>query len=275
MEIEQSKQSNRPPMKNILMLLVSLALGGAGVYLAQEFIDDKVSFYRSQMDVKEELVELVVPKQNMLRGEVVLSQNVSLRKFPKKYMDSNAVTSANYKVAIGQRLNFDIDGGKPLLWAHLEGGLMPTFSGKIEDGYRALTIPVDEINSISGFLQPKDNVDLMLTYKKSARQGIVTFPFMQNLHVLATGVKTMIDKTGRASSQRYSTITVQVTPENAKKIILAQDVGKITATLRHPDDLVPMSTKETKVSDLMIKKPKKKYKRAIKKKGIEFIIGGV
>ncbi len=272
MEIEQN---NRPPVKNIIMLVVSLALGGLGVYLAKQFIDEKISFYRSQMEVKEEVVEVVVPKQNMLRGETITSQKVSVRKFPKKYMDSNTVTSANYKVAVGQRLNFDIDGGKPLLWAHLEGGVMPTFSGKIEDGYRALTVPVDEINSISGFLQPKDNVDLMLTYQKSGKQGKVTFPFMQNLHVLATGVKTAVDKTGRAASKRYNTITVQVTPENAKKIILAQDVGKVTATLRHPDDSVPMSSKEIRVSDLFVKKPRKKYRKAKVKKGIEFIIGGV
>ena len=69
--------------------------------------------------------------------------------------------------------------------------------------------------------------------------------------------------------------TVQVTPEDAKKIILAQDVGKVTATLRHPDDLVPMNSKETRVSDLFVKKPIKRYKKAKIKKGIEFIIGGV
>lgn len=267
--------NKRLSKKNVIMLAASLVLGGIGVYIAQNYINDKISFYRAQMNKKEVMVEVVVPKRNLLRGDLVTAQDLSLREFPKQYIDSNTVNGANYKIALGQRMNFDIDEGKPLLWAHLEGGLTPTFSGKIDSGLRAITIPVDTINALSGFLQPKDNVDLLLTYK--GNKGEMTFPFIQNLHIMATGVKTVVDKTGRASTQQYNTITVQVTPEEAKKIVLAQDVGKITAALRHPDDEVPMSKKVTTVADLFNKPPprKKKAYRPPKKKGIEFIIGGV
>lgn len=272
-------KGKKPPVKSIIMLLVSLVLGGAGVYLTRDFIDQKISFYRAQMTTEENLLEVVVPKNAMVRGEVVTSEKLALREFPSKFMDSNAVNGANYKVALGQRLNFDIDGGKPLLWAHLDGGLAPTFSGKIESGLRALTLRVDEINSISGFLQPKDNVDLMLTYREDKR-GKVTVPFMQNLHVLATGVKTVTDKTGKSALQRYNTITLQVTPVNAKKLILAQDIGKITATLRHPEDQASMDKAAMTLSKLLdkpkVKTRKVKRRKPVKpKKGIEFIIGGV
>lgn len=268
---------NKASFKNVAMLVVSLVLGGVGVYASKQFIEKKISFYQSQMEVNDEMVELVVPKQDLLRGQVILPELLALRKFPKKYMDSNAVSDAGYKVAIGQKLNFNIDAGRPLLWAHLEGGVNPTFSGKIESGYRALTIRVDEINSISGFLQPKDNVDLLITYSgKEVGGKKVTMPFMQNLHILATGVKTVVDKTGKAAGKRYNTITVQVTPEEAKKIILAQDVGKVTATLRNPDDSVPMNLSAMTVNDLLgIKKRVYKKSKIKKGNGIEFIIGGV
>jgi pilus assembly protein CpaB len=260
------------------MLIISLLVGAAGVYLSKKFIEEKISFYRSQMDIKEELVDIVVPKQNMVRGQVVSTQNLAVMPFPKKYLDTNVVYSSNYETSIGQRLNYDVEGGKPLLWAHLDGGMAPTFSGKIEDGLRALTVPVDEINSVSGFLQPNDNVDLFITYNEKDK-GQVIYPFMQNLHILATGVKTTTDKTGRASQVHYNTITVQVTPEDAKKIVLAQVVGKITATLRHPEDGVPMSDQVMTVADLLNKpKPVKKSKAKVKtkvKNEIEFIIGGV
>jgi len=271
--------AKRPPLKSMVMLLVSLLVGATGVYLTRDFINKKVDFYRSQMSDNEQLTEVVVPKQSMSRGEVVTSDKLALREFPKKYLDSNAVTNASFQVALGQRLNFDLDAGKPLLWAHLDGGLAPTFSGKIENGLRALTLRVDEINSISGFLQPKDNVDLMLTYSESGK-GRLTVPFMQNLHVLATGIKTATDKTGRSSIQRYNTITVQVSPDNAKRLVLAQDVGKITATLRHPEDRIDMDEGAMTVSRLLnkksaiAKKPKRKKVRKTKKR-IEFIIGGV
>jgi pilus assembly protein CpaB len=276
--MEITQQSKAPPVKGIIMLIISLLVGAAGVYLSKKFIEEKISFYRSQMDIKEELVDIVVPKQNMVRGQVVSTQNLAVMPFPKKYLDTNVVYSSNYETSIGQRLNYDVEGGKPLLWAHLDGGMAPTFSGKIEDGLRALTVPVDEINSVSGFLQPNDNVDLFITYNEKDK-GQVIYPFMQNLHILATGVKTTTDKTGRASQVHYNTITVQVTPEDAKKIVLAQVVGKITATLRHPEDGVPMSDQVMTVADLLNKpKPVKKSKAKVKtkvKNEIEFIIGGV
>ena len=120
-------QKKNPATKNIMMLVICLAIGGIGVFFANKYIENKVNFYRSQMDKKDLLVPVVVPNRSMMRGEVVNSNDLSIREFPKQYMDSNAVTPSNYKIALGQKLDFDIDQGMPLLWAHLEGGLAPTF----------------------------------------------------------------------------------------------------------------------------------------------------
>ena len=265
-------------IKNVVMLAIALILGGIGVYVANNYITKKINFYKSQSEVKEAMADIVVPKRPMVRGELVTSADLAISKIPKQYFDSNAVTPSNYKVALGQRLDFDVDQGRPLLWAHLNGGRAPTFSGKLEEGLRAITIPVDEINSFSGFLQPEDNVDLILTYKgKEAGGQQVTFPFMQNLHVLATGVQTVVDKTGKTGSTRFNTITVQVTPQDAKRIILARKVGEITAALRHPDDALPMNERAFTVADVLGEqfKPKPVYtKTVVKKKGIEIIVGG-
>lgn len=273
-----SQDVNKSLARNGVVLLLAIALGGLGVYFANNYINTRVSFYKSQMETKEELSEVVVPKKNLVRGELITGEVLALREFPKKYIDSNAVTKANYQVAIGQKLDFDIDEGKPLLWAHLDGGIVPTFSGRVEDGFRALTIPVDKINSISGFLQPQDKVDLLLTYDGNEVDKTITFPFMQNLEVLATGVKTVVDKTGRTPSSSYSTITVQVSPSDAKRLILAREIGDITATLRHPDDEIPMSNRAMGVRDILGEhaKPLATIRRptAAKKKGIEFIVGG-
>ncbi len=255
--------------KNIVMLMLSLALGGGGVYLANDFIEDKVAYYKGQLEKTETMVKMVVPVRQMVRGEIVTQNDLSLREIPAKYAHANAVSNENFDIAVGQHLSFDIDEGKPLLWAHLEGGLAPTFSGSLVDGMRAMTVPVDEVNSISGFLQPSDNIDLFMTYEKSV------YPVIQNLHVLATGTKTITDKTGQATGV-YQTITVQVTPETAKKIVLARSVGTITATLRHPKDEQPISPAAYTVSQLLNRPVpvKKKKRRIIKKKGIEYIIGG-
>lgn len=269
------KLPSGPAARNFGMLAVSLVLGGIGVMVTKGFIDNKIKEASVTTTVEEKRVEVVVPRSSMLRGQVVTPEALAVREFPARYVDSNSVRPDNFNIAVGQKLNFDIDGGKPLLWAHLEGGVTPTFSGKIPEGFRALTVPVDEINSISGFLQPKDNVDLLITYSGKEVGGVKsTRPFMQNLHVLATGVQTGVDKTGRSTGARYSTITVQVTPEEAKRIILAREVGKITAVLRHPDDSAPMADSEMNIRKLLGQEAVAQRPPAPRKKGIEYIIGG-
>lgn len=264
--------------KNVAMLALALIFGAVGVYFANDYINNKIQSAQAKPETVEAMADVVVPKRPMVRGEMVTAADLAVFQVPKAYVDPNAVTPGSYKVALGQRLEFDVGEGKPLLWAHLNGGQAPTFSGKLADGHRAITIPVDDINSISGFLQPEDNVDLLLTYSgKEVGGKKVTFPFMQNLHVLATGVNTVVDKTGGTPNQRYSTITVEVMPQDAKKIILAQDLGKITAALRHPDDSLPMSSGALQITDVLGEQFSVKAlpKEAEKKKGIEFIVGGV
>jgi pilus assembly protein CpaB len=259
--------------KNVVMLFLSVVIGAAGVYLTKDFIEKRVNYYKSQLEKTEEMVSVVVPKRDIPRGTIVSIRDFSIRKIPKKYAHTNAVTQSTFNTAAGQRISFDLAKGRTLLWAHLEGGVVPTFSGKLDPGMRAMAFTVDKINSISGFLQPKDKIDLLLDYDNKV------IPIIQNLHVLATGVRTQIDKTGRLTDDAFHTITVEVTPEIAKKITLAKTVGKITAVLRSPHDENLMSEEPMTVARLLNKpKPKPKpvrKKRIVKKqKGIEFIIGG-
>ncbi|MES9993789.1 MAG: Flp pilus assembly protein CpaB [Candidatus Thiodiazotropha sp.] len=257
--------------KNVIMLVISLAVGIGGVYLTKDFIENKVNYYKSQLEKTEKMVSLVVPKRNIPRGTIVRLQDFSVRQIPLKYAHKNAVTQKTFNTANGQRISFDLSKGRPLLWAHLDGGLFPTFSGKLKPGTRAMAFTVDKINSISGFLQPNDRIDLLLDYKDQI------LPIIQNLHVLATGGQTQIDKTGRQIDESFRTITVEVTPEVAERITLAKSIGKLTALLRSPKDDKPISDEPMTIARLFNKPlPKKKPKKRIVKKvkGIEYIIGG-
>ncbi|MEW8428874.1 MAG: Flp pilus assembly protein CpaB [gamma proteobacterium symbiont of Ctena orbiculata] len=257
--------------KNVIMLVISLTVGVGGVYLTKDFIEKKINYYRSQLEKTEKMVTLVVPNRNIPRGSIVSLRDFVKRDIPAKYAHKNAVTQATFNTAVGQKVSFDITEGRPLLWAHLEGGVYPTFSGKLEPGTRALSFTVDKVNSISGFLQPNDKIDLLLDYNDQV------IPIIQNLHVVATGNKTRIDKTGRQVADPYSIITVVVTPEIAEKITLARTLGKITSLLRPPHDEKPISDEPMTVARLFNKpKPIKSVQKRLEKKekGIEYIIGG-
>ncbi len=277
-------RTRKRPGKQIILFILSLALGAGGVFYSRQYIEQQVAYYKGQLDNTETMVEVVVPNRAMLRGEILLAGDLSVREIPEKYADTNTVNGSNYDIAVGQRIDFDIDEGRPLLWAHLEGGLTPTFSGKVEDGLRAMTVRVDEINSISGFLQPQDKVDLLLSYGTGDSQQI--FPLIQRLNVIATGVQTLVDKSSGGAQRSFSTITVHVSPADGQKITLAQQVGKLTAMLRNPDDEAPLSDIPMSVSELLnitqepvpvaapVAKPRKPKRAKKKEPSIEYIIGG-
>ena len=267
--VRVDRHSNK---KNIIVFIIAILLGAAGVYLSKQFIDGKVEFYKDQYAAqKEQTRSVVVVSRTKRKGEVITQNDLQLRDVPLAFAHKSAVLEQNYNLALGQRLTYDIEQGMPLLWPHLEGGRAPTFSGKIVDGKRAITIPVDEVSSISGFLEPSDNIDIYYSQEIGKEKAII--PLIQNLHVMATGVKTDVDKSGKAA-KRYQTITVLVTPEDAKKIFLAREIGGITASLRHPEDLKDTDNSPLKESELLgiKKRPKRKRKRV---PGIEFIVGGV
>jgi len=271
--------SNAPKkrsFKHIFMFVLSLAIGAFGVFFSKQYIEDQINVYKAQLDKTEPMVSVVVPNRKLLRGELVTAEVLSLREIPEQYADTNSVGEADYSVALGQKVDFDVDEGRPLLWAHLEGGQSPTFSGQVTAGLRALTVRVDEINSISGFLQPEDMVDLLLSHSSSGSQEI--FPLIERLDVIATGEQTVVDKNGSAGNRSFSTITVQVTPDEAQRITLAQSVGTITAVLRNPDDESPIAGGTMNVRALLgiapeLVKPPPRRKTPPPPR-VEFIVGG-
>jgi len=271
--------NQKPRAKGIVMFVLSLALGIGGVYFSRQYIEDQIAVYRGQLEKTEPMVTVVVPARKLLRGEVIHADLLVTRPIPAQYADSNSITSSDYEIAIGQHVDFDVDEGRPLLWAHLEGGKTPTFSGKVPEGLRAMTIRVDDINSISGFLQPKDRVDLFLSHGSGEQHEI--FPLIERLEVIATGVQTIVDKNGTSATRSFSTITIQVSPETAQRITLAQEVGKITAILRNPGDEAPLVGAPMNVSKLLgiapepkAERKKQPVRRPEPPPSIEFIVGG-
>ncbi|MFK8084144.1 MAG: Flp pilus assembly protein CpaB [Granulosicoccus sp.] len=278
-QVAESDKTSRRPIKGMVMLLVSVVAGAAGVYYSQQYIENQVAEQTADAVVEETLVPVVVPARDMLRGELVFDTDLVLRDIPVQYVDVNTVNEDNYDLALGQRLDFDIGEGRPLLWAHLAGGVTPTFSGKVKPGLRAMTVRVDDINSISGFLQPGDRVDLLMSHGTDNDQKIV--PLMEQLNVIATGIQTQTDKVSDGTPRSFSTITVHVTPADAQKLTLAQQIGKLTAILRHPDDEGALSDTPLSVAQLLastnVTRPARKKQRVqpiAKAPAIEYIIGG-
>jgi pilus assembly protein CpaB len=125
-------------------------------------------------------------------------------------------------------------------------GLPPTITA----GMRAISIRVNEVIGVAGFVAPGTFVDVVLTMTQQQTDAISRV-VLSNVQVLTAG--TRIDqeqaKDGRAVPS--TVVTLLVTPEDAEKIALAGSVGQITLALRNPLDQDVTETKGTRVAALL------------------------
>jgi pilus assembly protein CpaB len=113
------------------------------------------------------------------------------------------------------------------------GGGMPA---TIPEGMRAVSVAVNEVVGVAGFVIPGTMVDVLVTgVQTGPTGGSITRTILEDVKVLAAGQKTEQDREGKP--QTVPVITLLVTPENANKLIMASNAGKIQLALRNTIDV--------------------------------------
>jgi len=253
--------------RNFLLVVGGLALVGVAWAGFQNLLHAQMAKIDAEARGAHQMVKVVVAGRDLARGEPIGTERFQIREIPAEYLHAAAIRPERFNEFVGQRLGAPLKAGEPLLDLHLESSVA-VFSATLPKGNRALTTEVDEVNSISGMLRPSDHIDLIVTARPSNGNGgpEVTFPLMSNVEVLATG---QVTRKRDASSQArtYTTITLSVSPQDADRIVVAKNSGKLTAVLRHPDDNRPNSTAALSIDDMLPKKSK------TKQPAVQYIIG--
>jgi pilus assembly protein CpaB len=120
---------------------------------------------------------------------------------------------------------------------------------------RAAAIRVDDVNGVAGFVQPGDRVDVMLTRKANDRDVATgTDLLLQNIKVLGVDQKSSEQKD---TAQVAKAVTLEVTPEDAQKLTLASNIGKLSLSLRNYADPAAVNVKPLSIADLVPTPPAK------------------
>jgi pilus assembly protein CpaB len=127
-------------------------------------------------------------------------------------------------------------------------------SSVIPEGFRAMTVKVDEVVGVSGFIMPGTLVDVVVVISPpqgAAAQDRVSKIVLQNIKVLASGQN--IDKPkNEKEAERVKSVTLQVTPEQAEKLALASTEGQLQLVMRNSvdqgDEVTPGANKNTLLS---------------------------
>lgn len=121
----------------------------------------------------------------------------------------------------------------------LEGRLAARGSGLglapiIPVGMRAVTVRVNDVSGIAGFVLPGMRVDILVTGQPPAGNGTMTVTPLQNMLVLSAGTNMQADAKGQAI--QAATVTLLATPEQAETLTLANNEGRIQLVLRNGSD---------------------------------------
>ena len=224
------------PGKTGIVLIVAIGIGLLAALGARRYFSARIAQIESAAG--EGMVSVVVAKADLPKGAVLSSATVAVRQVPRDYVHRSAIRPEDFPQAEGQQLAYELGAGEAVLWSLLEGKKVSTFSARVAEGRRAVTVPVDEISSISGMLEPGDTIDLVVSFEQQGRRKAL--PLLQNVRVMATGQRSADDpKTGE--SRQYETVTLDTTPDEARTVILAREAGRITALLRNPQDDIAAS----------------------------------
>jgi pilus assembly protein CpaB len=176
-------------------------------------------------------VPVVVATQDMSFGTKLETSHVKVVDYPATALPRGYYSSPDSVVSQSTRV-FVMEG-EPILASKLSavgGGL----SLRIPDEMRAISLSVNEITGVNGFVLPGDRVDVLVTVDNVNSSNLsVTRTILQNLEVLASGAKT---ETKRNHQITVQTITLLVDPRGAEGLALALHQGQVHLVLRNPID---------------------------------------
>jgi pilus assembly protein CpaB len=214
----------------ILALTGAVICGLLGVMLVTRYISNLQSHQR-------DLGNVVVATAEIPVGAKITKEQLALAPIPNGSAPEGAYRTLD-QVA-GRVALMEIGIREPIT----DRKLAPEGEGAglgvlIPEGYRAMTVKVDEIVGVSGFVQPGSFVDIVaviVPMGANAAQGPISKIVLQNIKVLASGARIDSPENEREPSN-VGAVTVLVTPEQAEKLVLATGEGRLQLVMRNYSD---------------------------------------
>jgi pilus assembly protein CpaB len=176
---------------------------------------------------------IVVAAADIPVGSTINDSQVKTANWPKTDMPPGETFSSRQQV-VGRIALERFFPGDPIIGAKLvpQGGQSGILTYKIPEGHRAMTVAVDQVAGVAGFISPGNRVDVVLT--TSAEKQPVSKIVLQDVPVLATGQVVSQQEGGKP--QIVPTVTMDVSPDDAEKLAIASTQGRLQLVLRRAGD---------------------------------------
>jgi len=196
-------------------------------------------------------VDVVVAQHPLKLGARLTNDDIKLAKWPA---DSQVPgTFAKLEDVVDRGLISDIGENEPLTTARLAAreagaGLPPS----IPPGMRAVSVKVNEVIGVAGFVVPGTRVDVMVTLtNRQQQQDSITRVVVSNVQVLTAGTRYDQENAKDGKPIPSTVVTLLVAPDDGERIALAASEGQIMLTLRNPLDTAPTATSGVRTAGLL------------------------
>jgi pilus assembly protein CpaB len=195
----------------------------------------------------QDMKDLVVAARPMSIGVMVQPDDVKIIKVPGNAFPAGGVSKVEEVIDRPVISNILLD--EPVHTGRLaERGSGLGLAPVIPPGLRAVSIRVDQVVGVSGFVLPGMRVDVLLTGNPPDDRERVTVTVLQNIVVLSAGQTIEPDAKGHAINA--TTVTLLVTPAQAEALTLSASEGKVQLVLRNGGDQQIATTRGTAVAEL-------------------------
>lgn len=253
------------PLRTIATFAIAIVLGLIAVVLINFYIGSshKAQVAQVQAGVGSPVVVAAAP---ITRGVVITPQLLKVVNYPTGSVPQGAFTSPNQLVGGKdvQRIALrDLSPDEPVLAARVTApGAKLSMATELDPGMQAVTLTSDQIKGVAGFVFPNDRVDLLMsrTVGKTDNGMGITQVVAENVRILG------IDQSDDQEQNKPSiakAITIEVTPEQAQAIVLAQTIGNVSLSLRHVQDTAPVGRLVTTAASFGFFAPPSEPKKAV------------
>jgi len=238
------------------MIGFAVAFGLLAVFIAQVWLNKQANMRAKNLDANRPQMTsqtVVVAKQALRFGTELNASMLQEVPWPSNALPSGAYAKIQDIVSGGRRVVLSaIEANESVLALKITGpGQRATLSALVKPGMKAVTIRVNDVEGVGGFVLPGDHVDVVLT-RQVEKGNATTQVVLQNTRVLAVD-QTADERAAKATVAK--SVTLEVDTVDAQKLWLASSVGSLSLLLRKAGETAEVRTRKVTLNDLGTNEP--------------------
>jgi pilus assembly protein CpaB len=233
------------------MVAFAVVFGLLAVFIAQAWLNGQAERRLRSLEAQKKPLTtntIVVAAQRLPFGIELAREHLREVPWPSEAMPQGAFATVNALLSAGKRVVLaPLEPEEPVLAVKITGpGQRATLSAIVGDGMKAVSVRVNDVEGVGGFVLPGDRVDVVLT-RQIEKGNATTEVVLQNARVLAVD-QSADDRASKAAVAKA--VTLEVDTLGAQKIWLAASVGSLSLLLRKAGELNSEATRRVTLDDL-------------------------